>query len=244
MVVLLCFPDLTFGWYKDPMVFRVYIFIICLEQVLGIVIWMRATSASVMLIFLKVLFWKSLDHNYIQSLSSTIVRYTGKSILKDTLQLNISRTRIKIRPNSFIKTWVSIVKEKSTKVPWKLLLTKKCDLDFKEHCTKVDDVSLIVLWFFFSQTKLVFQSNSVFHDILDSSCHSLYLHSYLFIVDDLKCFNFIQCLSNFFIKSSKILVKLNIVFSSFSAPKCSYYISFPMKHSHLSTEKIARNNSF
>ena len=177
MVVLLCFPDLTFEWYKDPMVFRVYIFIICLEQVFGIVIWMRATSASVMLIFLKVLFWKLLDHNYIQSLSSTIVRYTDKSILKDTLQLNISRTRIKIRPNSFIKTWVSIVKEKSTKVPCKLLLTKKCDLDFKEHCTKVDDVSLIVLWFFFSQTKLVFQSNSVFHDILDSSCHSLYLHS-------------------------------------------------------------------
>ena len=38
---------------------------------------------------------------------------------------------------------------------------------FKEHCTKRDDISLVI-HFFFSQTNLVFKSNPVFIDILDS----------------------------------------------------------------------------
>ena len=48
---------------------------------------MRATSATVMVIFPKVLFWKLLDLNYIQSSFSTFARYIDSGILKDTLQL-------------------------------------------------------------------------------------------------------------------------------------------------------------
>ena len=45
---------------------------------------------------------------------------------------------------------------------------------FKEHCTKINDISLVVIRFFFSQTTLVSKSNPVFVDILDSFHHSLY----------------------------------------------------------------------
>ena len=109
--------DLTF-------VFLVSIFIFCLESTLGKDTWMRAASVTVMVIFLKVPFWKLLDHNYIQSSFSTIARYIDNSILKETLKLKILRTWIKIHANSFIKTWVNI-KWKSIKVPWKLSVAEK-----------------------------------------------------------------------------------------------------------------------
>ena len=105
------------------MVFRVFIFIFCLESVLGKDTWMRAASVTAMVIFLKVSFWKLLDHSYIQSSFSTIVRYIDKSILKE---LKILRAWIKICANSFIKAWVNI-NWKSTKVPWKLSLAEKYD---------------------------------------------------------------------------------------------------------------------
>ena len=108
------------------MVFLVFIFIFCLESTLGKDTWMTAASVTVMVIFSKMLFWKLLDHNYIQSYVSAIARYIDKSILKDTLKLTILRTWIKIRANSFIKTWVNI-KRKSTKVLWKLSLAEKYD---------------------------------------------------------------------------------------------------------------------
>ena len=43
-------------WYVDAMVFRVFIFIFCLETALGKYTWMRATSATVMVILSKVPF--------------------------------------------------------------------------------------------------------------------------------------------------------------------------------------------
>ena len=128
---------------------------------------MRRTSTSVMIIFPKVLFRKLLDHGYVQ-VSSQQLRGT----LKDTLWLKVLWTWIKIRANSFIKTLVSNMKRKPTKVPWTLSLTKKnATPHFKEHCTKID-ISLVVIRFFFSQTNLVFKSNPLFIDILDSLCHS------------------------------------------------------------------------
>ena len=62
---------------------------------------------------------------------STIARHINISILKDTLKLKILRTWIKIRANSFNKTWINIIKRKSTKVPWKLSIAKKYDPAFK-----------------------------------------------------------------------------------------------------------------
>ena len=48
--------DLTFEWYGDAMVFRVFIFIFCLETTLRKDTWMRATFATVVVIFLTVPF--------------------------------------------------------------------------------------------------------------------------------------------------------------------------------------------
>ena len=42
-------------------------FIFCLEPTLGKDTWMRVFSATVMMIFLKVAFWKLLDHDCVQS---------------------------------------------------------------------------------------------------------------------------------------------------------------------------------
>ena len=97
------------------------------------------------------------------------------------LTLKILRTWFKIRGNSFIKTWVNIT------------------LHLKEYCTKVDERSLIVICVFFPKANLVFKSNPVFIDILDSFCHS-YLHFCLLIIDILWSLNFIQCLYAFFYK--------------------------------------------
>ena len=97
--------------------------------------------------------------------------------MKDTLRLKILWTWIKIRANSFIKTLVNNMKRKPTKVPWTLSLTKKnVTPHFKEHCTKID-ISLVVIRFFFSQTNVVFKSNPLFIDILDSFCPSLFTFS-------------------------------------------------------------------
>ena len=96
------------------------------------------------------------------------------SILKDTLHLKILRAWIKLRVNSSIKTWVNIMKRKSTKVPLKLSFAKTAPSFFKEHWTKIDDISLIVIHFFFSKTNLDFKSYPVSIDILHSFCHSLF----------------------------------------------------------------------
>ena len=216
---------------------------------------MTAASVTVMVIFSKMLFWKLLDHNYIQSYVSAIARYIDKSILKDTLKLTILRTWIKIRANSFIKTWVNI-KRKSTKVLWKLSLAEKYDsvlqnniapkkMIFRlllsgmlESLAKLSKI-LVAICFFFSQTNLVFIPNLVFIDILGSFCQS----TYLLIVDILRSLNFIQCLHAFLIKTSKILMRFNIIFFGFSVSKCSSYVLFSMKHSFLPTVKITHNNS-
>ena len=60
---------------------------------------MRATSATVMVIFSKVLIRKLLHHSYEKSFFSTITRHINNSILKDTLRLKILWTWIKIRAN-------------------------------------------------------------------------------------------------------------------------------------------------
>ena len=89
--------------------------------------------------------------------------------------------------NSITKTWVNIIKRKSTKVPWKLSLAKKYDPTLQRtlHQSR--------WYFFFSQTSLAFKSNPVFIDILDSFCHSLFTFLPL-IVGILRSLNFIQCL--------------------------------------------------
>ena len=123
--------------------------------------------------------------------------------MKDIVRLNILWTWIKIRANSFIKTLANIVQRKSTTMSWKLShLKKNATLHFKEHCSEIDNLSLVVIRFFFSQTNLVFESNPLFIDILDSFSHSFFL----------RISKFIRCLYTFFIKTSKVLMSFNVLF--------------------------------
>ena len=148
--------------------------------------------------------------------------------MKDTQRLKILWTWIKIRANSFIKTLVNNMKRKSTKVPWTLSLTKKnATPHFKEHCTKID-ISLVVIHFFFSQTNLVFKYNPLTHWIVFAA---VYLHCYLLIfIFILQILKFTQCLFAFFIKTSKVLIRVKVLFVRFSSSKCCYAMSyFPWK---------------
>ena len=131
--------------------------------------------------FAKVRFWKLLDHNFIQIYFSTIAKVHWLQHFERHWTLKILRTWFKIHGNSFIKTWVNITPH------------------LKEYCTKVDERSLIVICVFFPKANLVFKSNPVFIDILDSFYHS-YLHFCLLIIDILRRLNFMQCLYAFFYK--------------------------------------------
>ena len=75
---------------------------------------MRATSATVLVIFSKVPFPKFPDHNLVNASSLQLRNNIGNSILKDILQLNI--LRIKVHANLFITTLVNIMKRESTKM--------------------------------------------------------------------------------------------------------------------------------
>ena len=85
----------------------------------------EASSTTVMAIFSMVLLRKLIDHIYVQCSFSRIATHIENSTLKEILQLKILWTWIKIRVNTFIKTLVNIMKQKSTKVLWKLSFTKK-----------------------------------------------------------------------------------------------------------------------
>ena len=113
------------------------------------------------------------------------------------------------------------MKWESTKVPWKLSLEKNTNPHFKEHWTKTDDIWLVVIRFFFSQTNLVFV------DILDSFSHSLltFLFFEFWYSTYFRCSTeFAQCPYAFFIKTST----QNVL----------YYVLIFMKHSFLLTAKI------
>ena len=185
-------------WY----LFVHFYFLVCLEATLGKDSFTRVTSTTGMIIF-----WKSHSESYlittISKFCSTITRHIYNSMSKDTQQLKILRTWIKICADSFIK------KQKSTKVPWKLSLAKNATPYFKEHCNEIADISLVIIRFFFSQTNLVFKSNLVFIEILDCFCHNLFT---FLPFDILRTLKLIQCLCGFFIKSSKILMRFNVLF--------------------------------
>ena len=77
--------------------------------------------------FLKVTFIKLLDHGYVQSPFSAITRYIDNSILKNTLQFHILRTRINMRGKSFIKTSVNITETRIDEGAWKKISCVKTD---------------------------------------------------------------------------------------------------------------------
>ena len=72
---------------------------------------MRTTSVTVMLVILKVPFWRLFNQSSVQSSLSTVARHIDNSIVEDTLQL---------------KTYQ---------------FHKDFSLYFKEHWTKLDEIS-------------------------------------------------------------------------------------------------------
>ena len=121
----------------------------CLEPTVRKDAWMRPTSVTVIAFFSKVAFWKLLDHSYVQSSFQIITRHIENSILKDTLQLNILRTWIKLRAKSFIKTSVNM-KQKSMKVPGKRSLAQisKCALRRTLHLNRQRFINFVRFFFF------------------------------------------------------------------------------------------------
>ena len=128
---------------------RVCCYYFCLEPTVRKDAWMRTTSVNVMAFFSKVAFWKLLDHSYVQSSFQIITRHIENSILKDTLQLNILRTWIKLRAKSFIKTSVNM-KQKSMKVPGKRSLAQisKCALRRTLHLNRQRFINFVRFFLF------------------------------------------------------------------------------------------------
>ena len=129
--------------------------------------------------------------------------------MKDILLLKILRTWIKIHANSFNKTWTKNPRRCLENYHWK----KNTNPHFKEHCTKTDDIWLVIIRFFFSQTNLVFI------DILDSFSNSLFtfLPFDFWYSTYFRCSTeFIQCPYAFFIKTSKVLsLKMFLLYLNF-----------------------------
>ena len=129
------------------------------------------------MVLFKESFWKLLDHIYLQSSFSTIMRHSDNSILKDTVQLKILRRWINIRVNSFIKTektsWNK--NRKLNRNAWKVISCRKIRACASKNVSaKIDHISPIFILFFFSKTKLVLKFNSVLVGILDNFGHNLF----------------------------------------------------------------------
>ena len=112
--------------------------------------WMRT-----MVIISNVPFWKLLDISYFQSYQQV------QSTLTTTFERHHSvedfiRTWVNIR---VYFSWVNVMKPKWVKVPWKLLVVQKSEPVLWR--TLHQDISLIIVFFFFTGTNLVFKFNLV-----------------------------------------------------------------------------------
>ena len=178
---------------------------------------MRATFIAVLVVFSKLPFWKLLDHSFVQS---------WKLYVHGSRYVIILISRLE-------STW------------WNE--NKNSSLHFKEHCTKINDISLIFIRFFFSQTNLVMKFNPVFigipNDIRELTFSltflvyridfaTIYLPFYLWIIDILRILEFSQCHNDIFIRTSSILMR------AFSASKCLYYVIFLDIYSLLTAKKL------
>ena len=120
----------------------------CLEATVKKNTSMRTISVTVMVIISNVLFWKLLDFSSIQLFFSATRRHIDNDIWKvygSTYML--------------ILYWVNIMKWERVKVSSKLSVTQKSEPVLWR--TWHQDISLIIVSFFASQTNLVFKFNLV-----------------------------------------------------------------------------------
>ena len=103
--------------------------------------------------FLKVAFWKLLDHSYIPSPLSTVTRHTDNNILKDTLQFYILWTWINMHTISFIKTVVNVTETRIDGSAWKKVSSTKIQVcTWKNIAPKEKACFTYFMLFFFSET--------------------------------------------------------------------------------------------
>ena len=133
-------------WYS---VFSFFIF--CLEA-------MRTTSVTVMVINSKVLLWKLLDFSYVQRSFSTITGHIDNGTWKIFCSWRFYGHRSTYK---WILFWVKM-KWKWVKVPWKLSVAQKSEPILWR--TLHQDISLIIVLCFASQTKLVFKFNLILNE--------------------------------------------------------------------------------
>ena len=109
----------------------------------------------------------------------------------------------------------------------KITYKKNPNLYFKGLCTKIDGISLSFAHFFFSQIKLGFGFNLVLIGILDNSHHnSLTFLTFVYHLIFYRSWSYSVPL-RFFIRTSKFLMRFDIIFSKFFSFKifllCSYF---------------------
>ena len=157
-----------FWMVEDSMLSGKVILFFYLEPTIRKDTWMRTTSVTVMVVFSKVpLFFQLLDYSYVQSSFSVIKRHVDCNVLKSILQLNILRTWINIRANSFNR--------KSTKVPRKLSVAQKSEpaLWIILHQNRWQFAYFSTL--LFPQTNLILKLNLALIGILHNFCHNSFI---------------------------------------------------------------------
>ena len=105
---------------------------------------------------------------------------------------------------------------------------------FKERYTKMDDISLIVIRFFFTQTNLVFKSKPMFIYIADNFFHS-FINFWLLIFYG---FWSSSSASTSFLQKPVKLWWGSMFFFNFQLKNFPYYVFFFMKPFLLLTAKI------
>ena len=114
-------------------------------------------------------------------------------------------------------------------------MQKNTTLHFKVHCTKIDDILLILKRFIFYQTNLVYKSNPVFNDILDSFFTLKFLpFDYQYSTD----FDVHPVPLHLSIKNQENSDEILCSFLRFSVLECSYYVLFTMIRPYMLTAKV------
>ena len=117
-------------------------------------IWIRTIPVTIMAIISNVLLWKLLAITYVKSYFSTITRHIHNGFWKTPCSWGFYGHG---RTYMIILFWVNIMTQKWTKLPWKLSVAQKSEPVLQKALHQ--DISLIITFFFFSQTNLVFKFN-------------------------------------------------------------------------------------
>ena len=139
------------SWYSVFIVFNVFVFMF--RTTIKSNHWMRAISV-IMVIILKVQFWKLLDFYYFQSFFPTITRHIENGIWKTPCSCRFYWCG---STYELILSWVNIMKPKWMKFREKLSVGQKSES--VPPTTLHRDISLITEFFFFTLINLVFKFN-------------------------------------------------------------------------------------